>query len=547
MTNLPFDPNSLTQVIAVGPDDPKKRPFGKMLRGLGEKGLLSVLLLSQLGQLAMAGPNVPNIPEAGKAQSSMVDIVQLEQETSQARFFNPIDMVLERGQELPESMMQDAGISGIEMVRHWRNMDLKEKTIHELTEVLILAQSPTFVTTKDSYTRAASLAQRTSGIFDIKNQREANRFLKRYSVEKLEQIELLPGGSKDTYVRTFEEDSISNTIGFWDAMGKIRTTDHNSMWEPMEGDTAQTFNEAIENLSQAVGEAGFASVKVPLPMWADSGKLNQLAEDIKQSNNELEQITGWKGQVMGLNGRVNYTIGMPYGMATASLNYYGEANIQSGMNIFGHEWVHALEAVVAYDMGYRVENNPMPMFSMAEEGHSHTHFQTPHSIANVNATLDSKLVNWNEKHKDAESMEEGASLLVSSDYLHQNNERLAYAFGSYLSAVVGDQSPLAETPKTEKSFGPQLEEAILAQQAWEVMFEDIGQEWWGPQMSVKYNMARSLNPEQAQDSPTISASVAPRSHEQVDMAPLPRTRINVAAMESGGEAIFEPRKPIPNP
>ena len=144
-------------------------------------------------------------------------------------------------------------------------------------------------------------------------------------------------------------------------------------------------------------------------------------------------------------------------------------------------------------------------------------------------------------------MEEGASLLVSSDYLHQNNERLAYAFGSYLSAVVGDQSPLAEIPKTEKSFGPQLEDAILAQQAWEVMFEDIGQEWWGPQMSVKYNMARSLNPEQAQDSPTISASVAPRSHEQVDMAPLPRTRINVAAMESGGEAIFEPRKPIPNP
>lgn len=542
MDKLPFDPNSLTQLHVVGSGEKNQRPIGKMLRSLAQKGVVSILLISQLGQLALAGPNAPTIPTQESFQHSMVETVKPGDEINQARLVNPIAQALERGQELPANTVRPGGISGIEIIRHWKDLGLNDKTIHELTEVLLLTQSPTFVTNDDAYTRASYLALKTSRLFNIKTQREADRFLRENSVVKLELYGHLPPGSTSSNVRQFKNDHIDNTVAMWDAVGIISSNDHPPMWEPMEGETEHTFNQAIENLGQAVGEAGFSSVKVPLSMWAGATKINLLADNIRQANNDLEMLTGWHGGVMGLNGRINYTVGIPYGVATASINEYGNVFMQANMNSFAHEWMHGLEAAVAYDMGYRPESAASAMFSMMEgtDTHFHEQYQTPHSISNVIRVVDSKFVNWNQRISENLTAQDGHGLKSSHDYFQKNNERLAYAFGSYVSAVM-EHSPLVEARKTETSYGPQLEEAILAEQAWKAVFEDIGHEWWGPKMQAAYQANISAGVGQTQQSIPNTAELNSISHDGVDMLPRPRTRINVAGM--AGAKIIEPRKP----
>lgn len=109
--------------------------------------------------------------------------------------------------------------------------------------------------------------------------------------------------------------------------------------------------QAKEHLAKSVQESGLRSLTVAWSDWASPRQLKERARFIEQANQELQAVSGWPGQVLGLSGRVELTLGTPQAVPGAggitSRNQAGRLQIVTEQGALAHEWFHALDYAAA--------------------------------------------------------------------------------------------------------------------------------------------------------------------------------------------------------
>lgn len=112
--------------------------------------------------------------------------------------------------------------------------------------------------------------------------------------------------------------------------------------------SASTLEQAKKSIELAAQEAGLAGLRLPWGTWQSPSDLSKIAQGIRQANQELSMSTGWKGQVLGLHGRVILEIGSnaTQGSASTFQDENGYIHIQSDFTSLSHEWFHALDYVL---------------------------------------------------------------------------------------------------------------------------------------------------------------------------------------------------------
>ena len=437
MASLPFDPTRLQSLAVVGDRPVQQRPLGQRLKKLAQKGLLSALLLLQLGQVAMAhGPSAPILPHADQPVATQV----AETPAAAVEFFNPIA-------QARADLVQPGGIDGIGIVQSWHRADIELSTIYRLTELLVLTQSPVFSSNPAALATARTLSERTAGIFSLSSQAQASAFLDQHAPDKLVEAGLLSKDKVAVSVAIDAADDMEETLALWANYTQLSEFDLQADFIIEDAGLAS----ATAKLSQAVSETGLNSLSVPLPMWTSPTKLTQLADKLVQSNHDLAQVTGWSGPVLGLDGQVDLTIGMPYDVGSMGPGLSkGTFAIQSELDALGHEWSHALE--------YSIRDNPAANAL----------------LDNLAQQLDQDMPTWRTRVSDrAIDSHDHAHHLSSKAYLESRSERIGYAFSGHLNARLGGGSPLYMDYARVSWRPPTVEEAKASDKTWKDVFAAI--------------------------------------------------------------------------
>lgn len=138
----------------------------------------------------------------------------------------------------------------------------------------------------------------------------------------------------------------------WDAMWEnveahVRASGDVPSVMPGEGGMEQ----ALTSLGKIVQITGLRSLSPTLDAWQSPEAMFEIAERLEKANAQLEQITGWEGKVLGMDGRVELTLGRPLhqegygGMVSASRD--GRVQMFSSWRAIGHEWFHTFDFVVS--------------------------------------------------------------------------------------------------------------------------------------------------------------------------------------------------------
>lgn len=518
---LPFDPSQLTSVSTVGSRPAVERPFGKKLRSLAQKGVLSVLLLLQLGQAGLANTHMgaPDLPSPGKETAALIQSAQ-DQAPAQAgvQFVNPIA-------EHHAQVVRDNGIDAFNVMQEWRNTDMEVATIASLSDLLVLTQSPTFTSNPDTLARSQALAERTAGIFEIANEAQAQEFLSQHSAKQLVEAGLLSRDRMAVTVGTIPATDMDQVFQTWEGFSRLAPSDEAA---PLFTDfhdvqpTKAQLDAAIENISNAVAETGLNSLHIPLPMWTSPDRLNEVADLLINANNELKQVTSWDGPVLGLNGRVNLGLGLPYNVAAAGPDVDGTLSTQLDKEMIGHEHLHLVWQAM--------EQDP----SMA-----------PH-VEQFRATIADRLAqampSWDARINQVVEHKHGSGdYLSSSEYMNNSHERVSYAFSGYLNAKLGEGSALY-MPYAKDTWRPaSVDEAASTEAIWNDMFATLGNNWWKPDMEKVAQHAPtkvsvgSFTVEVQSTSPSVLTDV--QSSVADTVAPPKRSRISIEA--------FSPAQPSP--
>lgn len=109
-----------------------------------------------------------------------------------------------------------------------------------------------------------------------------------------------------------------------------------------------TLEQARDAVKEAVRTSGLKKLNVPLAVWSDPTRLTDMASGLMQANRDLETITGWKGGVLGLDGRVSLTLGtIDSALVDGIQADGGRLEMESDWGELSHEWLHALDFVMA--------------------------------------------------------------------------------------------------------------------------------------------------------------------------------------------------------
>lgn len=180
-------------------------------------------------------------------------------------------------------------------------------------------------------------------------------------------------------------------------------------------DSAASSN-ALAKLIKSVEDSGLRSFQWPAANGSSAATLTGFADQITRANTELSEQTGWKGGVLGLNGRLSIGLGMSQ---DGSSGYFSRGTLPTivsradyGWGPVAHEWLHGLDNVMShgeYDMasagvgkfskkwGDLVEGLNNPIMTAADreelsrqtvEGLLSRHTKSPELVAWLKKTLD---------------------------------------------------------------------------------------------------------------------------------------------------------------
>ncbi len=127
--------------------------------------------------------------------------------------------------------------------------------------------------------------------------------------------------------------------------------------------TTVTWEQARAELGKAVSETGLRSLTLPLSDWESPRQLLERAQYLQAANKELQHVTGWEGQVLGLSGRLELTLSRPTLMPEAGgitgRDLAGRIQMVTRQGAVAHEWFHLLDFVVANEALTHPDQYPM--------------------------------------------------------------------------------------------------------------------------------------------------------------------------------------------
>ncbi len=193
-----------------------------------------------------------------------------------------------------------------------------------------------------------------------------------------------------------------------------------------EGEPPVTWVDARQALEVAVQETGLRSVRLPIQAFFDPAEMMTSAHRLRQINAELQQATGWKGGVLGLNGTVELTLQKPSSPGIAgevSPDASGRLQMMTRWGAVAHEWFHAYDFVVQRTVFRRSMGHPL------SDDHTRAWWSSESSVVDSMGRLVHRLKKdaptWEQQRRERDALRE-------TPYWTNNTEALAYAFEAML-------------------------------------------------------------------------------------------------------------------
>lgn len=529
-----------SQVHLVGDKEVQERALGKLWKTLFQAGTLTAAMILQALPGSQAQAFSPHF--SGRAALVSVHSSHLsnsgQRRDSEVVLINPLD-----GKGL-DHLMAGNGIEAAELLYAWRHSDITPEQGLELTKVLMATQSPTFVRDDAMRQRIQSLAERTAGIFQVSTRKDAAEFLEQHRIEVLHEQAVIPSAWADAYSHAEASPGavdMTDSVDLWlDSAMITHGAEHEPLgiWIP-KPQTSGEFQQAVSSLQAAVTETGLGSLRVPLSMWSSADTLNRLSEDLIQANLDLQQLTGWDGQVLGLKGQVHMMAGASSRMGLSSFEEGHGLAVAGPLDIAEHEiLIHGVGSLLAVESGLETAKGfGYSIGEAVETGKGHLLSKGARTWFELKAGVASDTATWRGRLKD--SLESGAHELLTEEYARyaaSPEETMAFVLEAIAYEKLGDASPLVHRTDNTRLFVPQAEEAMRSQGRFEAAFLALKGLWWDrlPEAGVR----RSVQAGTQADGPL---KVEPASLEAWRQA-----RNFLEAEEAGAKASLSARG-VPSP
>ena len=475
--------SSANQSWVVGPTAAQDRPASRWLKKAMQQGLLGLVLVGA----SLASP----ASEAISPPASVSSVAPDRQATVALIAPVIVPTALEqRARELPW-VLPSGQIDGAQLIDTWRKGGVSPSQAAQLLNVLVLTQSPVVAQTAAVRDRARRQTERTAGILDVKTSEQASAFLENSNLEALA-WEGVIHSSEAMSVQSGEGFTWPDVEAYWHRLSPDRADEANSEarttgWgiDP----NKQDMTAAREALVNAVRDSGLAGVRIPLPAWNDSANVTTVAQRIQESNAVLQEVTGWTGPVLGLNGRMEWTIYSPLNLGATFYRGPLETVVLSGWEDLPHEWFHALD--------YALRSAPVDLdtaggatLTQQWEGQATAHAH--HDLNQSWGTLHDRLRSFSVERGDAWFNDRDARVQAlqashneddqwRAGYLRQKHETIAFAWQAYVQTHLSDHSASWTQQATDGRMGPREQEALAMAPVWKSLFQEVGTQWWSTQ------------------------------------------------------------------
>lgn len=475
--------SSATRAWAAGPRPRQERKVANQgwKTAIG-RGLLGLALAgTSLGALASPPGATNTAPAASHAQAGMELIAPQFVATAIDKRAGELPWVLPTGQ-----------IDGGKLLHQWRKGGVTPEQATQLLNVMVMTQSPVVAQTSQVLERTRRQVERTAGILDVQTGEQAAAFLETTSTQALVWEGLLHS-SEALNALSGEGMSWADVEAYWHRLSPDRSDEANSEarttgWgiDP----TQQDMRRARVALLKAVQDSGLAGLRVPFPAWNDSINVLAVAKRVEESNALLQDLTGWKGPVLGLNGRVEWTVHNPLHLGITFYRGPDQTVLLSGWEDLPHEWFHALD----YALRDAPVNLDLPggatltqQWSERAQAH-HDHGDAKHAWG----TLHNRLRAFSLEREDSWFRNRDLriqALRASHDeddqwragYLDQAYETTAFVWQAFVQTHLNPNSASWTEQATNGRMGPMEQEARATAPFWSQLFEQVGQQWWGQQ------------------------------------------------------------------
>lgn len=447
------------------------------------------MLLLQSVSGAQASPLAQHLLQNENANSVDGQLLEPQTKLGEIELINPLE-----GKGL-DHIVLDNGIEGTEILYQWRDSDIGANETFELVKTLMATQSPTFVRDAQTKQEVLSLADRTQGIFDVRTAEQATQFLEKNRVEKLWEEGLIPSAVGEGLGFHVEHDPVfEQSINLWfdSAMVSVESNEANIF---VEDQTPEDFQGAIENLRESVADTGLKSLRVPVSMWASTDTLNTLARELTQANLEMQSLTGWDGQVLGLKGNVNMTAGVGFGVAMASYEEEHGLAVFGSMDVMDHEiLIHGVDALLAVESGFEAPRDMR--FSVGHAalvGQEHVLNENAKAWLDLERGVNADMDGW--KTELARHLESGPTDGLTQeyfDYITSPEETLAFTFEAIVYSKLGPEAALTHYSDAERLSAPSVDQAMPSLTRFKQAFETLNENWWDKMPTVGVNQEAEM-------------------------------------------------------
>lgn len=387
--------------------------------------------------------------------------------------------------------MSAAGqVDGKAMLEQWRQGGVSVEQAFELINVLALTQSPVIGRTQGSLDKAAEVSASTRAIADIQNARNAEFFLQRHGLEALVDTQRI-SAVEAFNVQTGEDQSWDQALDYWNTLARQRYGEAPLVNAKASGADVATAQQALLN---AVDQVGLASLRVPLAAWGNPAAMTAMADRLVEANATLQQLTGWSGQVLGLNGRISITPFAPADNAFAYRAADGTLRLDTHWEDVPHEWVHVLDSVLRTAPVADVLGGDSLSHQVFTDGHTDAIGQAWKSTS-VSWSTSETVGGWLERRQRMlNGLAEGSSEdKAKALYFGSSNEMMGYAWGAYVQSQVAKDSVFHDARQAERmaydgEHGPTVAQASGMKQDWQALFQTVGQQWWAHQSAPAAQM-----------------------------------------------------------
>lgn len=415
------------------------------------------------------------------------------------------NVLLDKASRGEVSWMSAQGqVNAADMLEQWRAGGVSVEQAFEMMSVLMLTQSPVIARTQGALEHAEKVSLSTRDIAEVRSARNAEFFLRRHGLDALvEDGRISPVEAVN--VQSGEGMGWDQALDYWKVMARQRHAD--PLQTPVES-TPQELASAQQALASAVNQVGLASVRIPLAAWGSSPALNTLAERLVKANATLEKITGWSGQVLGLNGRLAITPFSPSDNAFAYVAPDKTLRLDGQWEDIPHEWVHVLDSVLRTAA---VDTQVMGGASL-----SHQVF-TQGSTDAIGQAWKNASASWSTSETVGDWMARRQIMLKglaegsSEDqakalYFGSANEMMGYAWGAYVQSQVPKDSVFHDARQAERmaydgEHGPTVAQASGMKKDWQALFQTVGQQWWAQQAAPAASMPSLAQWRQGREQP----------------------------------------------